>query len=66
MEFLLKRLLWQHPSRNETHKQTYINLNQFLGIVVPRSRDGRMEGSPGRLMIFAFFIHPEGWVVFSL
>lgn len=48
MEFLLKGQLWQHPNRNETHKKTY--LNQFLGIVVPRSRDGRMEGSPGRLV----------------
>lgn len=68
MEFLLKGQLWQHPSRKETHKQTY--LNQFPGIVVPRSRDGRMEGSPGRLIRIFYdlrFIHTSRRVViFSL
>lgn len=31
-----------------------MNLNQFPGKVVPQSRDGRIEGSPGRLICISY------------
>lgn len=49
----------------------YMNLNQFPGIVVPRSRDGRIEGSPGRLIRIFYdfrFFHISRWagLIFSV